>query len=480
MQRKFIGRKQELAALSKLWQRNQSSMVVISGRRRIGKSRLIAEFAKDKRFINFSGLAPHPQMQAQEQRQEFMRKLAEHFAVGGLASDDWGSIFSLLASLLQTTNQPTVVAFDEISWMAIGDKNFLGKLKTVWDESFSKNPQLMLFLCSSVSSWIEKNILRSTGLLGRPSLHIKLGELSLQECNDFWHDDQHQHISSYEKLKLLSVTGGVPRYLELADPKEPAEHTIRALCFTQHAPLQREFELIFADVYGKRSLIYQKVVTAMVSGYKTQEDIAKKLGILSGGDLTEYLNDLIQGGFVRREYTWNIAEAATSRLSKYRLQDNFSRFYLQYMESRQSQISHGLLNNLSLRALPGWDSFLGLQFENLILNNRQQIIQQLHIDASDIVYENPFFQRKTQRQPGCQIDYMIQTRHDEVYVCEIKFQREAIGLEIITEMQQKMARLKLPRSMSRRAVLIHVNGVKSTVIDAHYFYGMIDFESLLR
>lgn len=75
---------------------------------------------------------------------------------------------------------------------------------------------------------------------------------------------------------------------------------------------------------------------------------------------------------------------------------------------------------------------------------------------------------------------MIQTRHDIVYVCEIKFKREEIGMNIIEEVQEKIRRLKVPKYVSRRAVLIHVNGVKDEVADTGYFSAIIDFSAFLH
>jgi hypothetical protein len=108
------------------------------------------------------------------------------------------------------------------------DPTFLGKLKNAWDLQFSNNSKLILILCGSVSSWIEKNIIKSTGFLGRPSLYLTLEALPLSDCDHFW-DGKGHGISIYEKLKILSVTGGVPRYLELINP-----HHWRKLTFSTY------------------------------------------------------------------------------------------------------------------------------------------------------------------------------------------------------------------------------------------------------
>ena len=107
--------------------------------------------------------------------------------------------------------------------------------------------------------------------------------------------------------------------------------------------------------------------------------------------------------------------------------------------------------------------------KNLVLRNRTAISKQLGIHPDEIITDNPYFQRATTRQKGCQIDYLIQTKFHTLYVCEIKFHDSLIGSGIIQEVQEKIDRMSKPRGFSCRPVLIHVNGVSDEVIDADYF-----------
>lgn len=118
---------------------------------------------------------------------------------------------------------------------------------------------------------------------------------------------------------------------------------------------------------------------------------------------------------------------------------------------------------------------MGLQFENLVFQNRLAVRKALDIYSEDVLMEGPFFQRKTQRQPGCQIDYLIQTRFGTVYVCEIKFSKDKIQREVIEEVESKIKRFKHPKFISCRPVLIHVNGVASEVEESDYFAKIISF-----
>ena len=115
-----------------------------------------------------------------------------------------------------------------------------------------------------------------------------------------------------------------------------------------------------------------------------------------------------------------------------------------------------------------------------MLNNRQLILKALHINPSHIVNDNPFFQRKTMKQRGCQIDYLIQTKFKTLYVCEIKFSMHAIGRDIIHQMKEKIARMNLPAGYTCLPVLSVASGVTQSVLESDFFVKIIDLKSLLE
>lgn len=152
---------------------------------------------------------------------------------------------------------------------------------------------------------------------------------------------------------------------------------------------------------------------------------------------------------------------------------------MKYIKKNLAKINRDGYALKSLTSLPEWPCIMGLQFENLVLNNRRQLHRLLRLSPEEIVNETPFYQRKTARQAGCQIDYMIQTKFDTLYVCEIKFSRNEIDRTVIPEVRAKIAALSRPHGMSCRPVLIHVNGVGEEVIDTDYFADIIDMGGLL-
>ncbi|MDO8954180.1 MAG: ATP-binding protein [Gammaproteobacteria bacterium] len=472
----FVGRAKELEELGSLFSKKSSSLVVIRGRRRIGKSRLAKEFAKNDRFLRFSGSPPRSDTTAQEERDIFMRQICQQTSLPEGQYDDWSKLFQLFAT--QTEKGRVIILFDEISWMGSKDPGFLGKLKTAWDLLFSENPQLILILCGSVSYWIEKNILASTGFMGRISLDIVLEELPLSDCNELL-IKKGSKANAYEKFKLFSITGGVPRYLEEIKPKLSANENIKRLCFSKSGVLFREFNDIFHDLFTTKSHYYKKMVELLLEGSLEYSEICKRLKVEKGGHWALHLEELIQAGFLKKDYTWNIKTGKISRFNKYRLSDNYLRFYLKYIETNKAKIEKGDFEERALSSFPGWDSIMSLQFENLVLNNAKYIWKKLGLNVNDIVTHGAYFQNTTKLHQGCQIDYLIKTRHNTLFACEIKFSRNAIGSDILNEMKQKIDRLILPRGYSCWPVLIHVNGVSDAVNESEYFSRIIDFTESL-
>jgi uncharacterized protein len=154
----FVGRVKEREELALLLKKKVASLLVLRGRRRIGKSRLIEEFAQAYTFYKITGLAPHQGSTAQAQRDHFAQRLSMIANLPIIKTDDWFHLFVFLAQVVKTGR--VILLLDEISWMATGDPDFLGKLKTAWDDYFKKNPKLILVLCGSVSSWIDENMVR--------------------------------------------------------------------------------------------------------------------------------------------------------------------------------------------------------------------------------------------------------------------------------------------------------------------------------
>lgn len=468
---RFVGRQAELASLLALREKASASIVVLRGRRRIGKSRLTEELGKAfARAYYFSGLPPEQGVRAQHQRDEFARQLKDRIkGVQFADTSDWTPLFWALARATQKGS--VLIVLDELTWMGAKDPTFLGKLKTAWDLEFKKNPQLMLVLSGSLSAWLEKNVLNSTGFLGRVSLDLHLDEMPLADCAQFWR----ARISPVEKLKVLSVTGGVPRYLEELLPALDAEQNIARMCFSPQGFLFSEFDRLFTDLFQAKARAYSRIVQALVIGPKTPEELTKSIKVASGGSISHSLSDLAETGYIARDHSWKIGEIPGGKLSRYRVADNYIRFYLKYIEPNKNRIETG-----AYPGPPSWATIFGLQVENLLIKNWSRLFATLALEPGDVMHAGPYFQKPTSRQPGCQIDYLIETRYKTLFACECKFTFDRVDTRVVAEMEQKLQRLKVPRGFSVRPILIHANGVSDAVVEREYFARIVDLTSFLE
>ena len=415
---KFIGREAELHKLKDLLDKKTASLVIIKGRRRIGKTRLIEEFSKGKNFLRFIGLAPTEGITAQSQRQEFASLLSKQTGLPEFKTNDWGSLFALLAE--KTKQGRVIILLDEITWMAQDDPTFLPKLKNAWELYLKKNTKLILILCSSISAWIEKNILSSTGYFGRISQKLTLKELPIGHCNQLLESIGFKR-SAHEKFLLLSLTGGIPWYIELINPKHSAVDNIKSLCFDPDGIFVDEQRHIFHDLFGHRSNIYEKITKFLTDGTAEYSSLVNGTQYNNSGVFSEYLHELIEAGYISRHFSWELKTGKEKSISLYRLTDNYLRFYYKYIQPKLSLIQRGQYQDISITSLPAYNSMMGFQFESLVLNNRKLILQELQLSSDQIIADNPYYQRKTKRISVCQIDYLIQTHVNSLFVCEIKF-----------------------------------------------------------
>ena len=471
----FIGRDRERGEFRPFLKKKAASLIVCQGRRRIGKSTFIRECAAEaNHFLSFEGLPPREHISRREQLDAFAERLAEQTKAPRVTLDSWPQAFKLLASLLPSSGS-TVLLLDEISWMAIGDPDFAGHFKNAWDNDFSRHPRLIVVLCGSVSSWIQKNILNSTGFVGRCSWQFRLQPLPLAACNDFW---KGKPINTAEKLKILCVTGGVPRYLEEIDPAQTAEQNIARLCFRRGGPLFNEFEQIFHDIFTRKAETYREIVSSLVAGPRSISEISKVLERGRGGTLTEAMADLESAGFVSQDIAFNPATGKSRpRTLRHRIRDNYLRFYLKYIAPVAEQVKKGLYRQVPLESFHAWDSIIGLQFENLVLDNLDGILDTLDLANVPILNAGSYFQSKTARRRGCQIDLMLRTKQS-LYVFEVKF-RKKIEPSVIDEVSKKIDSLSGVAGLSIRRGLIYQGELDPEIERSDYFDYLVPAEQLL-
>ena len=416
-------------------------------------------------------------MTNQKQLDNFVSALASQTGCSMDPVPDWLHAFQRLEQQIDDAKR-TVVLLDEISWMGGYDPVFPGVLRTAWETFLHRHDRLVLVICGSVSAWIKENILGNTGFTGRFSRDYVLPELSLAECAEFWGEAK-DRTSSREILDVLSVTGGVPRYLEEIDSGLDADENVRRMCFMSDGELYKDFDAIFDPMFGTDVELKKKILCELVNGPHSAAELERFFDLERNGRVSKSLKALKEGGFVADDPRLNPETGEQARTSRFRLRDNYTRFYLKYVAPRKMQIEMGAYSFVSLSALPDWNAVMGLQFENLIVNNAMSLLPFLHV--GNVIVESAAPYRNVRKEAGtgngCQIDLLIQTPRT-AYVVEVKRRRE-IGPEIIGEVERKIKRLPLRKGMTPRPVLVYDGELHPAVEATGFFDAVVPAQKLL-
>ena len=465
-------------SLQRLWKKRTSSFVTCRGRRRIGKSRLIEEFAarSDCRFVEITGLAPRQKMTNADQLANFAAQLsAQSDLPSSIRPETWAEAFAYLNAAVRDTER-AVVLLDEVSWMGRYDPDFAGMLKNAWDKLLKRHDRLVFVICGSVSTWINRNILESSAFAGRTSLNLTLDELPLDVCTQFW-GRKASRLAVRDVLDVLSVTGGVPKYLEEIDPSESADENIRRLCFVSNGALVEEFAQIFSEVFEESAPVKKEILRHLASGALTASAIAERMSVSRNGHLTRQLDELVAAGFVQCDCGLNPETGKPAKIGYYRIRDNYTRFYLHHMEPRMAAIKADSFAFETLDLLPGWQTILGLQFEALVVNHYRELLPLLNPSGGLILSAAPYRKSANGDGAGFQIDLLLQMRN-AVVIVEVK-RKTLIDESVEEEVEKKVTGLSLRGRKSIRAALVFDGELSPSVRENGYFDAIIPISRIL-
>ncbi|MBF0107263.1 MAG: AAA family ATPase [Deltaproteobacteria bacterium] len=462
----FFGRQHELKSLHEDFLKNQSSLVVIHGRRRVGKTRLLKEFSHLKPLLWFEGLEKGG---PREQLLHFLVQFKDQTKIplpAGLSLDGWRQAFDCLTDAL-TFQKKTIIVFDEFPWMINQDEKAVALFKYYWDNKWSQHKNLMMVLCGSINTFMVKKVVRSSALYGRIHREICLEPLSLAETKEFLGPKRPVH----DVAELFMTFGGVPKYLEEIRAKESSIQNINRLCFLKDAFFVQEFDRLFKEEFKEKSLYPKIVRTLMATPGLTYSEIIAKLNLSEGGGYQIYLDNLCLAGFIQ---SFKPLGRTQTQLIRYRLYDEYLHFYFGLMQPHLNLINTNIGQNLFLNVLgkPRWSAWSGLSFERLCLRETMTIQKILKIDQLVKNYGS-YFNRQTTGKNGLQIDLVFE-RHDNVInICEIKNTRRPVGTDVIQQVEKKTAIFKSKKRQVIQPILITATEPSPALVEARYFHHII-------
>ncbi|OGJ91476.1 MAG: hypothetical protein A2268_00565 [Candidatus Raymondbacteria bacterium RifOxyA12_full_50_37] len=467
----FFGRKHELDLLNQKYDSTKSELIVIYGRRRIGKSSLIGEFSKKKpAYCHFEAIeGQRMPRQIAHFKQQLQEQTSDSFLKNMLFSS-WEQVFQYLTE--KVVNAPTrggklVLFLDEIQWMASGRASLISLIKYYWDTRW-KDKNVMLILCGSIASFMVKKVIASKALYGRITLELLLQGLAPEEAKKFFQGKRDQE----EILRYLLVFGSVPKYLEEIDLNKSFNQNINRLCFTPQGGMVQEMDRIFYSQF-RETAVYRHIVETLQAGLFSAVELGRKIKISSGGGLMSYLKNLETSEFIRSFVPFD--RSSNTKFRKYRLFDEYLCFYFKFMSPciRTIHESNSQKKFETLCA-PGFQSWLGFAFERFCLKQSDKIARILGFQ-DEVLTVSPYFERG---DSGFQIDLLYRRADRVVTVCEIKHSKDPIGTKVIPEVERKCGLLKLPRGHTIERVLISLYGPDRSLKESGFFHHHVTMEEL--
>lgn len=356
----FIGRKQELQFLENQYSGTGGKLVVLYGRRRVGKTETLHEFCKGKPHVFYSCREISDKLQLRSFSEKMLReKIPAADYIREFA--DWESA---LKSVLQLPygDQKKLLIIDEFPYMCKGNDSIPSILQTLWDECL-KDENVMLVLCGSAMSFIEKELLSEKNpLYGRATGIYKMDAMGFYDAAQFF-----PHYSHRDQIMAYAVLGGIPHYLRQFDPVLSLEDNIKQNILTKGCVLYSEVEFLLRQELRETTL-YNSIIEAVALGCTKLNDISVKSLVDDTSKTSVYLKNLIELEIIKREFSVNdgIKERANTNRGLYRLTDNFFRFWYAFVFTNISELESGDVDGVfNYSVKPVLHEFASLTFEDV-------------------------------------------------------------------------------------------------------------------
>lgn len=349
----FIGRERELASLKDFYEKDGIGMTVIYGRRRIGKSTLIAEFVKDKKVIFYTATKV-----GKDRNLELFSKQVTDLFLSGIEDISFHTIEAVFDFINKNiSDEKVILVIDELPYWAEKDEALLSILQkymdTVWHD---KN--LKIILCGSALSFMENKVLsEKSPLFGRRDSQIKLDSFDYLDAAKFVPD-----YSNEDKAICYGITGGVAKYLSMIDSSKSLDENIIKLYFRTDGYLYDETRNLLTQEFSDITLV-NNIIEQIASGQNTINIIANKIGEKESTILYS-LEKLISVGLVEKKKC--ITEEKNKKKTQYILKDHMFKFWYEFIPKATSVIEMGQGELYYHKAVkPVLHSYMGSVFEDM-------------------------------------------------------------------------------------------------------------------
>ena len=421
MKNNIIGRTKEIAILNETYSSKKAEMIVVYGRRRIGKTYLINEFYKTKANVFQLTLTGIANNNMKAQIRGCMAPLMQQCSISISETFQWDQVFEEIKQFHSVNHKKYehfVLFIDEMPWLTTPKSGFVGALGSIWNTYFQNFANVTFVLCGSAAAWMLKNVVSNKSeFYGRLTRKIILKPFTLKESEDYLHYKGF-NLSRQLVVQYYFTFGGVAHYFNLLDSTKSYAQNVNELFFRENSLLYDEFNQLFTSLFG-RTPYHKKIIEYLgnkVSIRFNVDEIAKKIGI-SNTNTYPILDELEAAGFIKTQHFYE--QKKRDRL--YSLNDPFCYFYLKWVAS----VSHNILSEntsywQNIELSKNYDIWSGFAFELVAHNHILQIKDALGILG--VQTESFYWVRKgTDDKKGAQIDLLIKRADKTITIVECKF-----------------------------------------------------------
>ncbi len=419
--RNLIGREDECHRLAACLDEKTAQLILIYGRRRIGKTYLIEEFFEGDFAFRLIGEYNAPRS---TQLSNFTNELYLQTGQRDSVPKDWKEAFIALRSYLSSlpSSEKRVVFFDEMPWMDSPNSHFLSEFEYFWNSWGSRQHNLFFIVCGSATSWLIENIEHNKGgLFNRLTCRIFLEPFDLCQTEEYL-ISRNINWPRRDICECYMIMGGIPYYLSLLKPALSYTENIDNIFFKKRAELWDEFNLLYNTLFSNSSN-YIKIVEALSKKHTgmSRSELSSVTGIPQNGVLTKMLEALKDSGFIR----FNSFFGNKKKNTLYQLSDYYSLFYLRFLKSGNIRDERYWTNSINL---PSHNTWSGLTFELLCLDHIRQIKKKLEIGGV-LSEQSTWYARGNDDEDGAQIDLLIDRADRVINVCEIKYCKDLYTID---------------------------------------------------
>lgn len=411
----IIGRKEEQSILNKAFYSEYSEFIAVYGRRRVGKTFLVRE-SFDYRFT-----FQHAGIYLGDKKTQLFAFAASLKDAGydcKKSPGSWLEAFELLKDFLRSNiERKKVIFIDELSWMDSQKSDLIMALEHFWNGWASSRRDIVLIVCSSVTSWmINKIIHNKGGLYNRLTGRIFLKPFSLAEC-EMYSESENLAFTRYQIMELYMALGGIPYYWSFLQKGMSVAQNLDHLFFSRNAPLSEEYDHLIGALF-KFPDEYEIIIKALYKKQTglTRNEIIKATGIAGSGVFSKKLKDLESIGFIR-------CYSAYEKKKKdcvYQITDPFLLFYYHFDIAGKKDANY-FTNQVNT---PRYNTWSGLAFENLCLTHIDHIKKALGI--AGVYTECYSWSCKRDDEKGLfgsQIDLLLVRQDNVINIFETKFSK---------------------------------------------------------